>query len=42
MVDPNKPGHIKAAFDEGDHLHPSKAGYAAMAAAIDLKLLAAE
>ena len=41
-VDPGKPGHIKAAFDKGDHLHPNKAGYEAMAAAIDLKLLAAE
>jgi len=42
VVDPAKPGHIKAAFDKGDHLHPNKAGYEAMAAAIDLKLLAAE
>jgi len=42
VVDPDKPGHIKAAFDKGDHLHPNKAGYEAMAAAIDLKPLAAE
>jgi len=41
VVDPAKPGHIKAEFDKGDHLHPNPAGYAAMAAAIDLTLLAA-
>jgi lysophospholipase L1-like esterase len=40
VVDPAKPGYIQAAFDKGDHLHPNAAGYAAMAAAIDLKLLA--
>jgi lysophospholipase L1-like esterase len=40
VVDPAKPGYIKAEFDKGDHLHPNAAGYAAMAAAIDLKLLA--
>jgi lysophospholipase L1-like esterase len=26
------------AYDSGDHLHPSEAGYEAMANAIDLKL----
>ena len=35
-----KPGYIKAEYDKGDHLHPNKAGYEAMAATIDLKLLA--
>ena len=40
VVDPAKPGYIQTAFDKGDHLHPNAAGYAAMAAAIDLKLLA--
>lgn len=40
VVDPQKPGYIKAEYDKGDHLHPNKAGYEAMAASIDLKLLA--
>jgi lysophospholipase L1-like esterase len=39
VVDPAKPGHIKPEFDKGDHLHPNAAGYDAMAASIDLKLL---
>lgn len=34
------PGMMAAAYDSGDHLHPGDAGYAAMADAIDLKLLA--
>jgi lysophospholipase L1-like esterase len=42
VVDPAKPGYIKAEYDKGDHLHPNAAGYAAMAAAIDLKLLGAK
>ena len=29
--DPANPGHYKAAYDCGDHLHPSDAGYQAMA-----------
>jgi len=36
--DPAKPTQIKEGFHAGDHLHGSDAGYAAMAAAIDLKL----
>ncbi len=36
--DPSKPTQIKDGFHAGDHLHGSDAGYAAMAAAIDLKL----
>ena len=36
--DPNQPDHLLAKYDHGDHLHPSDAGYAAMGAAIDLKL----
>jgi lysophospholipase L1-like esterase len=36
--DPAKPTQIKDGFHAGDHLHGSDAGYAAMAAAIDLKL----
>jgi lysophospholipase L1-like esterase len=42
VVDPSKPGYIKAEFDKGDHLHPNAAGYDAMANSIDLKLLAAQ
>jgi lysophospholipase L1-like esterase len=37
--DPANPGHIQAAFDSGDHLHPNDAGYRAMAEAVDLTLL---
>jgi lysophospholipase L1-like esterase len=36
--DPNDPDRILAAYDGGDHLHPSDAGYKAMAEAIDLSL----
>lgn len=42
VVDPDKPGFIRADFDKGDHLHPNPAGFAAMAKAIDLGLLTAE
>ncbi len=34
--DPNKPDHIRADYDCGDHLHPSDAGYQAMAEAANL------
>jgi lysophospholipase L1-like esterase len=34
------PGRMASAYDSGDNLHPSDAGYAAMADAIDLRLLA--
>jgi lysophospholipase L1-like esterase len=37
--DPNRPSHILAAFDSGDHLHPGDSGYKAMAESIDLGLL---
>jgi len=37
--DPSQPERLLPAFDSGDHLHPNNAGYAAMAAAIDLRLL---
>ena len=40
MTDPARPGHLRPAFDSGDHLHPNDAGYAAMASAIDLRLFA--
>ena len=37
--DPANPKHIRAEFDNGDHLHPNDAGYKAMAESIDLGLL---
>jgi lysophospholipase L1-like esterase len=36
--DPDHPNRLLPAFDCGDHLHPSPAGYAAMANAIPLSL----
>ncbi len=36
--DPAAPDHLLAAYDCGDHLHPSAAGYKAMGDAVDLKL----
>ncbi|MGO8758218.1 MAG: SGNH/GDSL hydrolase family protein [Terracidiphilus sp.] len=36
--DPNHPGRFRAEYQWGDYLHPSAAGYRAMAAAIDLSL----
>jgi lysophospholipase L1-like esterase len=36
--DPSHPARLLPAYDSGDHLHPSDAGYQAMANAIDLKL----
>jgi lysophospholipase L1-like esterase len=38
--DPLDPDQYRPDFDSGDHLHPSPAGYQAMADAIDLALLA--
>jgi lysophospholipase L1-like esterase len=35
------PQDLRAAYDSGDHLHPSDAGYAAMAEAVPLNLLSA-
>lgn len=40
--DPERPDRLLPAFDSGDHLHPSPAGYAAMAEAIPLSLFAPE
>jgi lysophospholipase L1-like esterase len=34
--DPTNPRQLKAAYDSGDHLHPSDAGYEAMANSVDL------
>jgi lysophospholipase L1-like esterase len=36
--DPRHPDRLRPAYDSGDHLHPSPAGYRAMAAAIPLRL----
>jgi lysophospholipase L1-like esterase len=38
--DPKNPTHFNPAFDSGDHLHPSDAGYKAMGEGIDLTLFA--
>ena len=39
--DPSHPARFLPQYDAGDHLHPSDAGYQAMAAAIDLELFRA-
>lgn len=36
--DPHKPNELLPLYDSGDHLHPSDAGYKAMADAVDLSL----
>jgi lysophospholipase L1-like esterase len=38
--DPQHPEALLPAFDSGDHLHPSPAGYAAMARGVPLSLFA--
>jgi lysophospholipase L1-like esterase len=38
MRDPEHPDRLLPAFDSGDHLHPSPAGYSAMADAVPLSL----
>ncbi len=38
MRDPQHPERLLPAFDSGDHLHPSPAGYAAMAQSVPLSL----
>jgi lysophospholipase L1-like esterase len=38
--DPQHPDRLQAAFDSGDHLHPSPAGYRAMGEAVPLALFA--
>jgi lysophospholipase L1-like esterase len=37
--DPERPQRFLPAYDSGDHLHPSDAGYEAMAQSVDLELL---
>ena len=39
MSDPARPDHLAPRYDSGDALHPNDAGFAAMAAAIDLRVL---
>ena len=36
--DPNNPSKARSAFDPGDHLHMTPAGYEAMGNAVDLSL----
>jgi lysophospholipase L1-like esterase len=38
MRDPQQPQHFLPAYDSGDHLHPSVAGYRAMGEAVPLAL----
>ena len=42
VQDPARPTRSRPEFDSGDHLHPSPAGYAAIASSIDLTLFQAE
>jgi lysophospholipase L1-like esterase len=39
ISDPDHPIKIRQEYDSGDHIHPSAAGYKAMADAVDLALL---
>ncbi len=39
LRDPARPGSLRKNYDSGDHIHPSDAGYAAMADAVPLSLL---
>jgi lysophospholipase L1-like esterase len=39
LRDPARPDRLRPAFDSGDHLHPSPAGYRAMADAVPLAVL---
>lgn len=40
MRDPARPDRLNPAYDSGDHLHPSMAGYRAMGQAVPLSILA--
>ena len=39
LRNPSDPTRLLPVYDSGDHLHPSDAGYRAMAAAVDLRVL---
>jgi lysophospholipase L1-like esterase len=39
LRDPRNPTRLLPVYDSGDHLHPGDAGYRAMAAAVDLRVL---
>lgn len=39
VQDPDHPAAFKAGYDSGDHLHPSGAGYKAMADAVPKSFL---
>lgn len=39
LRDPEDPSRLRPAYDSGDHLHPSSAGYRAMARAVPLRQL---
>jgi lysophospholipase L1-like esterase len=41
VADPSDPHRLDPAYDSGDHLHPSDAGYRAMANAVDIPALLA-
>jgi len=38
MADPERADHLAPAYDSGDHLHPSPAGYRVMGEMIPLAL----
>jgi len=40
MADPGRPDHLAAAYDSGDHLHPSTDGYRKMGELVPLSLFA--
>jgi lysophospholipase L1-like esterase len=39
LEDPDNPGYLATEYNSGDNLHPSPAGYAAMADCVDLDLI---
>ncbi|MDR5810188.1 SGNH/GDSL hydrolase family protein [Caballeronia sp. LZ019] len=40
LRDPARPSELQRRYDSGDHIHPSDAGYAAMAAAVPVEIVA--
>ena len=41
VADQGEPDRLNPVYDSGDHLHPNRAGYRAMAAAVDVPALIA-